>query len=414
MALGILILIMLSNGLLGTFRAVYVVNVLGGTATDAGVVGLWWTYGTLIVRFFVGKLSTRFGTRNLLLLGSIGYCITLTATALTMDIFEFTLVVVFQSLCHPFAYIASNTVLAESMPKDQAGVGTFLFIGIPTAISGAFGPALGQYFIDNYGFPGMFVLAGALMSVAVVLSVIVLVRYRRAKKAIYAANGSEAVAEEADDDKMTEEEAKQYRGIWGFIEKKAIGPMALMICGNLAEQAILMFAALYASEIGAPQNAVTFFAVVAIVGIIVTFGVGLIMDKFGLFATMLPAVVFGVVAYAIFYFGSTGIRVWIFAAIAYGVAQNCLRPTINAGMIKIVPHNRLKVAMSNFSLAISIGMGVTGIIVGKIIDGVGYQGVWLFCMAMYAVTFIISLFVFKNFLPFNLKKQQEQREEKIG
>ena len=140
LSLIVLIIISTANTMIGGYRAVYVTQELGATATAAGVVGMWWTYGSMVVRLFVGRFSSKWGDQKLLVIGSIGYGLTLAAAALTTDVTNFTIVIVLQAICHPFCYITSNSLLSKAIPKGQEGTGTYLFGGIPSAICSAAGP----------------------------------------------------------------------------------------------------------------------------------------------------------------------------------------------------------------------------------------------------------------------------------
>lgn len=405
LAMLILTIISTSNTMISQYRAVYVKTVLGGSATAAGIVGMWWTYGSMIVRIFVGKISTKAGSKNLVLIGSIFYGLTLASAALTTTVPQFTISILFQAVCHPFCYIAANSVLASSVPKGQEGLGTYLFVGLPTAISTTVAPIIANYCISNYSYGAMFISAGLLMVLSAVLAIVLILFAKKNRSAAIAEDIQNKASENEADKTTLDENGKPYTGIWGFFERKALGPCFLQILGNLAELAVLFYITMYAAEMGVPQNAVAFFSVVAVVQLICTLGLGTIMDRFGLLAVMIPAVVGGIAAYLVLLTGGLSYTVWIVAAIAYGISSGCLRPTFNAGMLKIVPHNRLSVATSNFALATSIGGGITNVVVGALIDAGGYSTVWIFCIIMYVVLFVASVIIFRKLIGRNFNQQ---------
>ena len=55
LSLIVLIIISTANTMIGGYRAVYVTQELGATATAAGVVGMWWTYGSMVVMYIFLK-----------------------------------------------------------------------------------------------------------------------------------------------------------------------------------------------------------------------------------------------------------------------------------------------------------------------------------------------------------------------
>lgn len=393
LSLIILVIISTANTMIGGYRAVYVKQELGASATAAGVVGMWWTYGSMIVRFFVGRISAKTGDHRLLTLGSIGYGLTLAAAALTTNITNFTVVIVLQAICHPFCYITCNSLLAKATPKGQEGTGTYLFVGIPSAVCSAAGPWIANACIKASGFDLLFICAGLMMAVCVVLSIILMVYSR---KHVSADTSDSRTAK--DDAVALDESGKPYRGFWAFVDKRALGPVLCQILGNLAEMSVMMFGILYATELGAPECGAILFSTLSITQLIVTFLLGSVMDRFGMISVLLPGAALGIAAYMVLLFGGTSLGIWVLAGALYGVAAGCMRPTFNAGMIKMVPANRLNVATSNFALATSIGGGLAGIIIGRLIDGVGFRGVWIFSSIMYAVVFLTASLVFKRYL----------------
>ena len=244
------------------------------------------------------------------------------------------------------------------------------------------------------------------MAVCVVLAIILIVYSK--KHNAQALKQTEKNAVEAENLPVVDENGRRYTGLWAFVDKRALGPVTLQILGNLAEMAVMMFGMLYATELGIPECGAIMFTAVSLTQLIVTFLLGSVMDRFGMIAVLLPGCVAGIGAYIVLLLGGTSYGVWILAGAIYGIAAGCMRPTFNAGMIKMVPKNRLNVATSNFALATSIGGGLAGILIGSLIDGVGYNGVWIFSSIMYVVVFIAALFIFRKFL-FEKKAQQVQR-----
>lgn len=401
----ILVVISTANTMIGGYRAVYVTQELGATATAAGVVGMWWTYGSMFVRFFVGRISAKVGDQRLLTLGSIGYGLTLASAALTTNISNFTIVIILQAICHPFCYITCNSLLAKCTPKGQEGTGTYLFVGIPSAVCSAAGPWIANACIASSGFGLMFCCAGIMMAVCVILSIILII-YSKKHFSEKASHADSPYSDREDNQPVLNEKGVPYRGLWAFVDKRALGPAVLQILGNLAEMAVMMFGMLYATELGIPQCGAIMFSAISITQLIVTFLLGSVMDRFGMISVLLPGAAMGIAAYMVFLFGGTSYSVWILAGALYGVAAGCMRPTFNAGMIKLVPKNRLNVATSNFALATSVGTGLSGILIGALIDNVGYSGVWIFSCIMYVVVFFASLLIFKKFIFVKTKPEE--------
>ena len=400
LSLIVLIIISTANTMIGGYRAVYVTQELGATATAAGVVGMWWTYGSMVVRLFVGRFSSKWGDQKLLVIGSIGYGLTLAAAALTTDVTNFTIVIVLQAICHPFCYITSNSLLSKAIPKGQEGTGTYLFVGIPSAICSAAGPWIANACIKAAGFDLLFICAGLMMSFCVLLSIGLIIYSRKRFGAI---NSTDSESPPQLGQPVSEpRKAKQHRGIRGFIEGfievRALGPCFLQILGNLAEMAVMMYGMMYATELGIPECGAIMFTAVSISQLVVTFLLGSVMDRFGMISVLLPGAAMGIAAYMVFLFGGTSYAIWVIAGVLYGVAAGCMRPTFNAGMIKMVSKDRLNVATSNFALATSIGGGIAGVVIGAFIDNTGYNGVWIFSSIMYAVVFLMSFVIFRKYM----------------
>ena len=135
------ILCQFTMSITNTVLPLYVINGLGMSAAQSGLLGTAFTIGSVCCRFVAGYICDRFGRRFTLVLGA-----GIVALALFMLGFQATLIMllvfkVIQGIGHALNSTTSNAVAAEVLPRDKVGQGIGYY-SLHSMLTNAIGPTL--------------------------------------------------------------------------------------------------------------------------------------------------------------------------------------------------------------------------------------------------------------------------------
>ena len=124
-----------------TVLPLYVINGLGRSATESGLLGSLFTIGSLLCRFISGYLCDRFGRRICLIAGGVIVGLCLIALGFETTMFLLLLTKLFQGVGHAVNSTASNAAASEVLPRDKVGQGLGYY-SLHSMITNAIGPTL--------------------------------------------------------------------------------------------------------------------------------------------------------------------------------------------------------------------------------------------------------------------------------
>ena len=124
-----------------TVLPLYVINGLGRSAADSGLLGTMFTIGSVCCRFVAGYISDRFGRRVTLMLGAGIVGISLFAMGFQTTLIMLLVFKVIQGIGHALNSTASNAVAAEVLPRDKVGQGIGYY-SLHSMLTNAIGPTL--------------------------------------------------------------------------------------------------------------------------------------------------------------------------------------------------------------------------------------------------------------------------------
>ena len=360
-----------------TVLPLYVINGLGRSAADSGLLGTVFTIGSLVCRFFAGFLCDRFGRRACLIGGGV-----LVGLSLLLMGFESTLVLllvykVIQGVGHAVNSTTSNAVAAEVLPPDRVGQGLGYY-SLHSMITNAIGPTICLSLMgmgaaavggQNYRLP--LLVGGVLGLVAAVIGASL--RY--------------------DNGRSREKPDIRSLRLSDFLEKRALLP-SLMIFFTAFATGAGTYMIVFANEKRFSTIGI-YYIVDAAASVAVRFGLGKKLDTVRPAVAAAIAIPLNILAYALL--GLTQSE-WAFllSAVLLGVFNAMLTPMFNAMAMKLAPESRSGSASSTYWLGFDVGMAIGMLFFGMLIDWGGYPAAFLFAAGFMLLFGILALFLLRG------------------
>ena len=377
-----------------TVLPLYVINGLGMSAAESGLLGTAFTIGSVFCRFIAGYISDRFGRRTTMILGA-----GIVALALFMLGTQATLVMllvfkVIQGIGHALNSTASNAVAAEVLPRDKVGQGIGYY-SLHSMLTNAIGPTLSLALMgvgaaaasggQNYLLP---MLMGTGMGVAALL-IGASLNYEKKVKAV------------------NPNAYKKPQGIHisDFIERRALLPAVMMFFTAFASGAGV-YMIVFANEYQFASVSV-YYVINALVSIGFRFAFGSKLDAIRPRNVAVIAIAINVLSYSLLGFT---LSEWAFiaSAVLMGVYQSMLTPTFNAMAMKMVPESRSGAASSTYWLGFDGGMAIGMLFFGVIIDWGSYPAAFLFSAGYMLLFGIIAFFILRKVKPLRELENPEE------
>lgn len=372
-------------GISNTVLPLYVINGLGMSAAQSGLLGTAFTIGSVFCRFIAGYISDRFGRRFTLMLGAGIVAVSMFMLGFQATLFMLLIFKVIQGIGHALNSTTSNAVAAEVLPRDKVGQGIGYY-SLHSMLTNALAPTISLALMgvgavalsggQNYRLP--MIVAGLMGIVALVIG--------------FSLNYEKKLHE------LHPETAHRPEGIKlsNFLEKRALLPALMMFFTAFASGAgvyMIVFANDYQfSTIG------LYYIINAVVSVGFRFALGSKLDQIRPRIVAIVAIALNVLAYALMGFT---LSEWSFlcSAVLMGIYQSMLTPTFNAMAMKMVPENRSGAASSTYWLGFDGGMAIGMLFFGVIIDWGSYPAAFLFSAAYMLIFGIAAFFILRKAVP---------------
>lgn len=360
-----------------TTLPIYVIDELGGTQANAGLIVTFMLASAIIVRPFSAKVLDVVGKKRTLVL-SVGAFTLTTFFYLFMTAFIPLLVLRFiHGISFSIVTTATSAIAADIVPKSRKGAGMGYF-AMSMNLAVVVGPFIGLTLLQFISFETYFIILSALMVVSFLCTFIV---------------------------KITE--SKQFEQVTfalklkDLIEPKAI-PIAL-ISGlvGVAYASILSFVPVYAEDIGLAKTASYFFLVFAIVMIAFRPYLGRAFDEKGPRYVLIPSLLIFALGLIVLGFTTTSI-VLLIAAGLIGLGYGTLLPGFQTVAIQSTESHRSGHAISTFFIFYDLGIAIGAFIWGMIIGGFGYEAMYFTGAGLILVTTVLLY----RLLTRNIEKQR--------
>lgn len=326
---------------------------LGGLPSEIGLaVGLF-TFLSVVVRPYSGKLGDRYGLKRFMILGAALFSMMFVCYFWVTDLLMLYMVRVFHGVAHGIFLAAVFAYVGSIAPQDRRGEAMGVF-GMANVLSMAIFPAVGTNLVRSFGgFAELFGVA-VVMEVVALLAVLSVDELRPCARVAGGVSLRRIISR---------------RPVWlAFVT---------YISAAVAYGTVITFLPVYAVEVGIGEFG-QFFVVYAIFTFVSRGVAGKLSDKFGRYAVVVPFMVLIFLAMVLLIVLADLAMLWA-CAMLFGLGFGAFMPALNAYIIDETRAEERSGALAIFSSAMDIGITAGAVVLGMVSEAAGYA-------AMYAVS----------------------------
>lgn len=370
------VLCTLTMSVSNTVLPLYVINELGYSNAESGLLGTVFTIACMICRFTTGGLADRLGRKKMLIAGALLVGVSLFCMGLTSAFMVILVFKAIQGIGHSFDSTASNAAASDVIPPERMGEG-MSYYGLTSTISSAIGPTLSLALMavavapgkdNNYSMPLM--AAGVLGIIAAVIALTL--NYEKGA--------------------VRKTERTKFR-ISDYIEKSALMPAALQMLSAFGMGATV-FNIVFANAMGF-KSIQAYFIVTAVVALVTRLVMGKRMDTIAMRKLAIIPLLAYMVSFVVLSV-TLNEAVFMVCGIISGIYGGLLMPTFNSLALKLAPENRRGAASATFWLGFDAGIAIGQIVFGAVIDAFGFAVMYMSLAAYLAVFGVITFFALRG------------------
>ncbi|WP_026563007.1 MFS transporter [Bacillus sp. J37] len=350
-----------------TSLPIYVVNDLGRSSVDGGLIVTIFLLSAIFVRPFSGKLLQDFGKKRMLMISMILFTVC-SFMYLWIDNYAFLLILRFvHGIWFSIATTATGSIAADMVPVKRRGEGLGYFV-MSTNFAVVCGPFLALTLLQFTSFTTLFFVLAFLITVGVLFT---------AFSKVYEVTRTAPVE-------------KKRLQVQDLLDGKAL-PIALV--GSLvafAYSSVLSFISMYANELELLDAASYFFVVFAVVMIASRPFSGRLFDTKGPNIVIYPAIAFFIVGLLLLSI-SHNTFMFLLAGAFIGLGYGTIVPCFQTLAVQSTEHHRSAHATATFFTLFDSGIAAGSFVLGIVAAQLGYQTLYLL-----AGLFLISVvFMYK-------------------
>jgi MFS family permease len=348
---------------------IYLVEKLGATKSQIGVILSLYTISALIVRLFSGWALDTYGRKGIYLSAYILFSLAFIGYPFISSIALFMFIRFTHGLTWGALTTSSSTIAVDIIPPSRRGEGIGIF-GLSMTIGMAIGPMIALLIAGNSNFNAVFTAAIAISVVGFVLAYTI--RYP----------------------KFVSKNTNLRFSFKALIEKSALPISFNMMLIMFTYGGILSFISLYGKEVGVDNSGV-FFLILSIGIGFSRIGSGKVIDKKGPKKISLIGFALLIIGFPILALINNPLGFHLAAAIL-GLGFGIIMPTFQTMVNNLVLPNRRGAANSTFFTAFDLGIGLGIIGTGFLSQNLGFSKTFIiFC--------IINIFAINQFFIYSIK-----------
>lgn len=359
---------------------VYLVDKLGATRSEIGLVLSFYTIAALIIRLFSGWAIDTYGRKAIYLTAFFLFSLTFISYPFAYTILLFLLVRFSHGLTWGVLTTSSSTIAVDIIPSARRGEGIGIF-GLSMTIGMAIGPMLAIFITGDSRYFLLFISAISITTVGFLLAL--MVRYP----------------------KFTILKSARSLTLKGLIEKSSLPISLTMMLIMFTYGGLLSFISLYGKEIGI-ENSGPFFLILSLgIGISRILS-GRVFDRSGPKAISMIGLLSLLIGFPLLGLLNSSIGFHISAAIL-GLGFGVIMPTFQTMINNMVQPNRRGAANSTFFTAFDLGIGLGMIGTGVLSQHFGFTLTFL----VFSFLILISSLLFltssvKHYISYEIQSKR--------
>ena len=346
-------------GALNVLLPQYVVDVLGGTETTAGIVMGSMAITALVSRPFLGRMADRSGARRIIVAGALTSTVGLSLMLLG-DSLAITIIARLVMGIGNAGVFTGSTLLAVTLAPATRRAEAAAYILVSVHLGIGLGPIAGEVMRNSFSYTWAWALVVAMMGSAAACACL-----------------------------LTHRPGDPSAAPAPLVNRAAIGPGMVTLFGGFAFNGLLTFAPLYAREIGLEDTALV-FTVASMTIIVMRVAFGRVPDTFGPIRSGAGALAISAAATVVVAFWDQPAGLYVGASLT-AIGLSLQSPSFMSIAVRRVPESERGSAMATYTGFFDVANALVGPTVGIIVSGVGYQTAFLFTGAMSLVALAILL-----------------------
>ncbi|MFJ8071409.1 MFS transporter [Peribacillus sp. NPDC096447] len=350
--------------------AIYAVNELDASTSEAGLISGIFIIGTLIGRLFIGRFIDSIGRKKTLFIGLIFFTLTTLLYFVDLGIGFLLVNRLIHGMAMGMASTATGTIVAQIIPATRKGEGIGYY-SMSATLATAIGPFIGLYMAQHTSFQVIFSFCLALGVISLITAFFLYVPALKVTA------------------KVTE--SKGFK-LSNFIEPKALPISIITLLLAFCYSSVLSFISFYAIEIELVNTASFFFVVYAVAVLLSRPFSGPLMDRKGSNFIMYPAfIIFGIGLLLLSM--TTNSFTLLAAGFLIGLGFGNMQSSSQAIAVKLTPPHRMGMATSTFFIMLDAGLGFGPYILGFIIPVTGYSTLYVILGVLVIATSVLYYFL---------------------
>ncbi|MFE4812419.1 MFS transporter [Peribacillus simplex] len=350
--------------------AIYAVNELNASTSEAGLISGIFIIGTLIGRLFIGRFIDSIGRKKTLFIGLIFFTLTTLLYFVDLGIGFLLVNRLIHGMAMGMASTATGTIVAQIIPATRKGEGIGYY-SMSATLATAIGPFIGLYMAQHTSFQVIFSFCLALGVISLITAFFLYVPALKVTA------------------KVTE--SKGFK-LSNFIEPKALPISIITLLLAFCYSSVLSFISFYAIEIDLVNTASFFFVVYAVAVLLSRPFSGPLMDRKGSNFIMYPAfIIFGIGLLLLSM--TTNSFTLLAAGFLIGLGFGNMQSSSQAIAVKLTPPHRMGMATSTFFIMLDAGLGFGPYILGFIIPVTGYSTLYVILGVVVILTSVLYYFL---------------------
>ncbi|MFE4075461.1 MFS transporter [Peribacillus sp. YIM B13477] len=350
--------------------AIYAVNELDASTSEAGLISGIFIIGTLIGRLFIGRFIDSIGRKKTLFIGLIFFTLTTILYFVDLGIGFLLVNRLIHGMAMGMASTATGTIVAQIIPPTRKGEGIGYY-SMSATLATAIGPFIGLFMAQHTSFQIIFSFCLALGVISLITAFFLYVPALKVTAKVM--------------------ESKGFK-LSNFIEPKALPISIITLLLAFCYSSVLSFISFYAIEIDLVNTASFFFVVYAVAVLISRPFSGPLMDRKGSNFIMYPAfIIFGVGLLLLSM--TTNSFTLLAAGFLIGLGFGNMQSSSQAIAVKLTPPHRMGMATSTFFIMLDAGLGFGPYILGFIIPVTGYSTLYVILGVVVILTSVLYYFL---------------------